>query len=180
MRCIFCGRNAGTTKDHVPPKSLLRKPYPADLLTVPSCGACNNGFSKNEEYFRLIVVGLMCHTPEAEQLFDGSMSRSMNRNTNMEELMFGALQPAGTAVILDADYSRIFRIADKIARGLEFLTTGVAYPIAQKFHVEFAEVQCGSSKTAYGPDFTYQRPSNVLNGWEFTFFDSVRFLVQVV
>lgn len=41
--------------------------------------------------------------------------------------MFGSLRPADTAVMLDVEYPRIFRIAEKIARGLEFVTAGVAY-----------------------------------------------------
>src|SRR6266699_2241063 len=120
MRCVYCGAEAGDTKDHVPPKCLIRKPYPANLLTVPSCEECNNGSSEDEEYFRLVMVGLLCHTDEAGSLFDGPISRSMDRNSYIEELMFGSLRGADKTVILDLDYPRIFRIAEKIARGLEF------------------------------------------------------------
>lgn len=178
MRCVYCGKDAGETKDHVPPKCLLPKPFPANLLTVPSCITCNGGLSKDEEYFRLMIVGLMCHTPEADLLFDGPVSRSMDRNAKMEDLMFGSLRPADTAVILDVDYPRIFRVAEKIARGLEFATTGAAYPVDQEFEVEFNEVEGGCSETTFGPAFTYRRLTGGPTGWEFTLFDSVRFVVQ--
>src|SRR5580704_3268543 len=141
MQCIYCGVEAGNTRDHAIPKLLLRKPYPPNLLTVPSCDKCNGGASKDEEYFRLIIVGLICHTPEAEALFDGPMSRSMNRNIKVEELMFSSLTATEAAVILDVDYPRIFRIAEKIARGLEFATAGVPYSAEHQFDVEFCEVE---------------------------------------
>jgi len=170
---------AGDTKDHVPPKCLLRKPYPTNLMTVPSCLGCNGGSSKDEEYFRLLIVGLLCHTEEAELLFDGPMSRSMDRNTKIGELMFGSLRPTDAAVIMDFDYQRIYRIAEKIARGLEFAMTGVAYPVNQQFEVDFSEVDGMSAVDTFGPDFTYQRIVNAQSGWEFTMFSSVRFVVQL-
>ncbi len=178
MRCVYCGAEAGDTKDHVPPKCLIRNPYPVNLLTVPSCKKCNNSFSPDEEYFRLVMVGLLCHTDEAELLFDGPISRSMDRNPNIEELMFGSLRGADKTVILDVDYPRIFRIAEKIARGLEFATTGVPFPVDQQFEIDFTEVEGASSVAPYGPDFTYRRLAEEQGGWRFTLFESVRFVVK--
>jgi hypothetical protein len=126
-----------------------------------------------------MIVGLMCHTAEAKLLFDGPMSRSMDRNGKIEELMFDSLRPAGSTVLLDLEYPRIFRIAEKITRGLEFATTGAAYPVEQEFGVEFGEVEGGSDEITYGPDFTCRRLVGAPSGWEFTLFDSVRFIVYL-
>jgi hypothetical protein len=109
-------------------KQLLRKPYPVNLLTVPSCEKCNSGYSTDEEYFRLMIVGLLCHTSEAELLFDGPLSRSMNRRPHLEDLMFGSLSPEDGGVALDVDYGRIHRVADKIAKGLRFAAKGLLTP----------------------------------------------------
>jgi len=57
MVCIYCCQNQADTRDHVPPKCLLRTPYPSDIWTVPACHHCNKSFSMDEEYFRLIVIG---------------------------------------------------------------------------------------------------------------------------
>lgn len=127
--CIYCGKDADT-RDHVPPKCFLRTPYPANLITVPSCRTCNNNASKDEEYCRVVVIGLLCHTKEADLLFDGPMARSMDRNIDIETLMFGALEVVDTRVLLDVNYARIYRIAEKIARGLEFSTKGAMFPSA--------------------------------------------------
>lgn len=180
MLCIYCGTNAGSTGDHVPPRSLIRKPYPTNLWTVPCCTDCNLGFSRDEEYFRLMIIGMYCHTPESEELFDGPISRSMDRNARIEELMFGSLRPARGEVILDLDHPRIFRVAEKIARGLHFVITGAAYPPNQQFTVEFFEVDSGSEVATFGPDFTYQKIGENVYSWEFTLFHSVRFIVEPV
>jgi hypothetical protein len=175
--CVYCGTEPGGTSDHVPPKLLLRKPYPPNLRTVPSCGACNNGFSADEEYFRLAIIGLYCHTPEAEQLFDGPMSRSMDRRAALEELMFGSLVPAAGGAIADLDAARIGRIVGKITRGLAFALAGTAFPPAQVFDWDFCEVDGPSAVGTFGPDFTFT-PPDPLEPWEFTLFDSVRFTAR--
>jgi len=178
MLCVYCGMDAGSTKDHVPPKSLLRKPYPANLWTVPSCAACNSAFSKDEEYFRLIMVGLLCHTPEAEQLFDGPICRSMDRNLGLEDRMFGSVAESGGRPFLDADYRRIFRVAEKIARGLRYVATATLYPRDEEFDVGFFEVDSSSEVGTFGPDFTFRMMTRDGSSWEFTLFESLRFTVQ--
>ena len=56
VKCSYCRREA-TTNDHVVPRCLLEKPYPPNLLTIPSCYTCNTGFKQDEEYFS------RCHGP---------------------------------------------------------------------------------------------------------------------
>lgn len=50
--CYNCGASEASTRDHVIPKSLIPKPWPANLPTVPACESCNRAFSKDEEYVR--------------------------------------------------------------------------------------------------------------------------------
>ena len=47
--CIYCGAKADT-REHVPSKVFLNKPFPTDLPTLPACQKCNNGFSSDELY----------------------------------------------------------------------------------------------------------------------------------
>jgi len=53
--CIYCNHAVADTVDHIPPKLLLAKPYPDNLLTVPSCFKCNSSFQKHDEYTRVIA-----------------------------------------------------------------------------------------------------------------------------
>lgn len=48
--CTYCGERIGTTRDHVPPKSLFAKPRP-NLVTVPCCEQCQKSQSLDDEYF---------------------------------------------------------------------------------------------------------------------------------
>lgn len=54
--CVYCGKVRRLTDDHVPPKSLCQKPWPSDLIKVPSCSFCNNGASLDDEYFKTVMV----------------------------------------------------------------------------------------------------------------------------
>lgn len=175
MICIYCQAREGGTRDHVPPKQLLRKPYPTNLLTVPSCNECNSSFSLDEEYFRLMVIGLLCHTPEAELLFDGPLSRSMNRRPHLEDLMFASLSPEGGGVALDVDYNRIHRIADKIAKGLRFATKGLLTPPHISYSIHFGEIGGPTSTRTSSPNFTYTIHGELALLIEFTFYQSVHF-----
>lgn len=64
--CTYCGRESAT-RDHVPSKVLLDKPYPPQLPVVGACLRCNGGFSLDEEYLacllECVVVGSA--SPEA-------------------------------------------------------------------------------------------------------------------
>jgi hypothetical protein len=53
-RCGYCGE-AASTRDHVPPKAILRKPFPK-LITVPACAGCNARWGNElDEVFRNLL-----------------------------------------------------------------------------------------------------------------------------
>jgi 5-methylcytosine-specific restriction endonuclease McrA len=54
--CVYCGETKPLSADHVPPKNLFDRPYPANLLTVPACVDCNGAFSKDDEDFRIALT----------------------------------------------------------------------------------------------------------------------------
>jgi len=60
MQCVYCGE-AAKTREHTPSKVFLQKPYPNDLLVVPSCVECNNMFSSDELYVALLLELLKNH-----------------------------------------------------------------------------------------------------------------------
>ncbi len=54
MGCVFCGGSADT-REHIPSRVLLEKPYPENLATIPSCYHCNNSYSSDELYSSLLI-----------------------------------------------------------------------------------------------------------------------------
>jgi hypothetical protein len=52
--CAYCNRPADT-RDHIPAKAFLCKPFPTNLQVVPSCKECNNVLSKDEAYLAYLI-----------------------------------------------------------------------------------------------------------------------------
>lgn len=53
--CYNCGEPADS-KDHLPPKAFFPTPAPSNLITMPCCTDCNNGFSLLDEKFRIFAA----------------------------------------------------------------------------------------------------------------------------
>lgn len=117
--CIYCGRPADT-RDHAPPRLLLERPFPSPLTTVPSCRACNQGFSSDEEYFRVLLaqVGV---TPKLSCLISagGAVDRALTRSERLARRIDDALTvgPAGRLTIAP-EHARVNRVLSKVAHGL--------------------------------------------------------------
>jgi hypothetical protein len=125
-----------------------------------------------------MIVGLLCHTPEADMLFDGPLSRSMDRCPVLEVLMFESLSVERGGVALDVDYNRILRVAVKIAKGLIFASAGILQRPGIAYAIEFDEVNQPGSAQRFGPDFTYVIHDALSSNLEFTCYQSVRFRIS--
>ncbi len=68
-RCYLCSSEKDLTREHIPPRGLFLKPRPANLITVPCCGRCNNSHSKDDELLRLIVSGGINKNPLGHRLW---------------------------------------------------------------------------------------------------------------
>ena len=65
--CIRCAREMRglrNSRDHVPSKVLLRKPYPTNLPVVDICSRCNAGFAKDEEYVAVFMSAVLSGSSE--------------------------------------------------------------------------------------------------------------------
>lgn len=79
-KCIYCGAEKDLTVDHVPPKFLLMRPYPQNLVTVPACLACNRSFQKDDEYTRtMLVIDVRASKNPAAQSNLQAVLRSLQR-----------------------------------------------------------------------------------------------------
>lgn len=67
--CVYCGLKKTVTRDHVFSKALFVPPYPEDMITVYSCKECNESFSLDEEYFRIIIAGGSTFTKDGQKLW---------------------------------------------------------------------------------------------------------------
>lgn len=138
--CVYCGSKNNLTKDHIPPKSLFAKPLPGDLITVPSCRRCNRGASKDDEYFRLVLVPRrdVGDHPEAIQVWDKVIrsfqypeAKKFTRSflSGVSSFFFeneqGFIEPGGSYTV---DHRRLGRVASRIVKGLFWKETGERLP----------------------------------------------------
>lgn len=79
--CVLCGKNIATTREHVPPKNLFKKPRPDNLITVPACENCNSGSSKDDEYFLHFVATIVSPNehPDLKHLLKKKVFKSLKR-----------------------------------------------------------------------------------------------------
>lgn len=52
--CIYCGRKADS-REHLPSRIFLDKPYPENLDIAPACLRCNTGLSRDEQFVACLI-----------------------------------------------------------------------------------------------------------------------------
>lgn len=130
--CIHCGDRIDaveTSRDHVPSKSLLLKPYPPNLPVITICKACNSSFSQDEEYLVAFLGAVLSGStdpahqfiPSAKRIFSdaGRLSDRINREKQEQLLLLG-----GSLVYWKSELARIENVAVKNARGHVFYEYG--------------------------------------------------------
>jgi len=88
-QCAYCG-SFPESRDHVPSKILLDKPYPDNLPVVVSCMACNNGFSLDEEYFACVIECAFHGTSDIEKLTRESIKKTLRYNQKLHKRISSA------------------------------------------------------------------------------------------
>src|SRR5258708_5405206 len=119
LTCVYCGGEA-TTKDHVIPRCFLEKPFPPNLPTVPSCRKCNQGYSKDEEYF-LAVMAQTGFVPSLEQKVakGGVLDRMLGRSAGLDKHFTDFMTVIeGGGILIVPDEIRIANVTRKVAVGL--------------------------------------------------------------
>lgn len=144
--CIYCGSKKDMTVDHIPPKSLFPEPCLLNMLTVPCCGRCNRSFSKDDEYFRTILVShaRVASDPNV-QAVNRKLLRSVTRPAaaGMASVVRKSLHLVdvvspggiylGTGLAMRVSAERINRTIDRIAAGLFYVIRG--YPVPARYEV---------------------------------------------
>ena len=136
-QCVYCSREIATTKDHIPPKALFPQPRPSNLITVPCCRTCNEGFSKDDTYLRdtLCLRQEMADNPAVSKLLQ-TVVRSIagkGREGYLKHILSRfservAATPAGIIIgnwpTLKVDLERLRKTCARIVLGLFYSHTG--------------------------------------------------------
>lgn len=130
--CIHCGAWIATSKtnrDHVPSKSLLRKPYPENLPVVEICKTCNEGFSLDEEYLVAFLGAVLAGSTDPDAQTTPKAADILRRNERLRsriEASKSSYQTIGgeTRVVWKPEWERVHRVIVKNARGHAFFEIG--------------------------------------------------------
>lgn len=148
-QCAYCGKIDLITDDHIPPKNIFPKPRASNLITVPCCKSCFEGWSKDDEYFRATILSSasVSELPESQSVID-TMMRSFKRSKGFTGLIYNSIKNIkiftetgiylGDTSAIKFDGKRIDRVAERIVRGLFFYKKG--YPVPANYLVK-AKIQ---------------------------------------
>ena len=150
-KCIYCFSRDVETRDHVRPRSFFPKPRPSDLITVPSCGQCNSGAGKDEEFFlATFMFGPAGGTRVGKRLWDQKIRRALGKNLGLRRRIAGNLHPVevhspyglfirkGMGIQLENE--RHLRIIRMITRGLYYFEFGEPLDPSVDIQSHFAQL----------------------------------------
>ncbi len=127
MHCYLCGTVSDLTRDHVPPGGFFPEPRPTDLLTVPCCLKCNNGFSGDDDIMRLYLSANIARSAAGDWIWDNKVvpNTLRRRPATVEALMASMkdVQIQTSAGLVEAtsyavDHACIERFMIRTAKGL--------------------------------------------------------------
>ena len=127
LYCIYCGSLA-TTREHVPSKAFLKKPYPSDLPVLPACEKCNNGWSSDELYTSTYIA---CMKSINERKDDTVLQITDKDRKEIKEAKNAVKSFINTAEF--ASDIRIKRVLSKLAIG------HVVYELAEGYYLSCGE-----------------------------------------
>ena len=131
--CIHCGvglDEGNTSRDHVPTRALLDRPYPDNLPAVDVCSECNNGFSKGEDYFVALMACVISGSVELGgrelPVAAGILARSADLAARIERTRRVQWTLWGDAEVQwSAEPDRVENVVLKNARGHAFHELGL-------------------------------------------------------
>lgn len=128
--CIYCWEpltRESTSKEHVPPKSLLDEPYAANLNIDHSCISCNNKFSQDEEYFSCIIECARCGSTNPDKLIRNKIIKTLKKNNKLlSKIKTNTQQSLSEMTGLVINRQRVKDVVIKICQG------HAAYDLAER------------------------------------------------
>lgn len=115
--CVYCA-GVTETRDHVPSKVFLDEPYPPNLPVVYACEACNQNFSKDEQYLACLVECTLVGSVNPDDIQRDKVRRILRENPTLASRLIQARQETlfgGVSLTIEAD--RVRNVALKLARG---------------------------------------------------------------
>lgn len=114
--CVYCG-GAPETRDHVPSKVLLDDPLPANLPVVGACLACNQSFSKDEEYLSCLLEAVLKGTAEASPEMRHKVRRILTERPAIAARIKNQAVHSEIHPLWEPEVERVNNVVFKLAQG---------------------------------------------------------------
>ena len=117
--CCYCQKQFDNdkTRDHIPSKVLLDKPYPENLPIAFCCFNCNQSFSTDEEYFACIIEYLIAGTKNAEEIQREKIRKILNKKENLKKIIEKNINETNGELSINFAESALKNIIKKIIFG---------------------------------------------------------------
>ena len=116
-KCLYCGKTCMVTKEHVPSKIFLDKPYPKDITTVYACEECNKSFALHEEYMAAIIECAICGSTDAKKLKREKIIKTLGHSEKLRKSLRNSKRKTEEGIFWHPELKRISIVVEKIARG---------------------------------------------------------------
>ncbi|MDP2030882.1 MAG: hypothetical protein Q8K12_14690 [Thiobacillus sp.] len=115
LGCIYCGAQ-NNTREHVPSRVLLDKPYPENLPVVGACHPCNNGFSKDEEYLACLIEAVIAGSADPAEIRRPSIAALLGKSPVLRARIESSKTFDGGRTVFEVEHERVRRVLLKLAR----------------------------------------------------------------
>lgn len=160
--CVFCGGEP-STKDHVPARVFLDKPYPEEMRVVGACRACNSESSGDEQYLACLLECVVCGSTIPEDLEREKVRKTLERSPKLaDRIQRGSGRDLFGTLNWEIEQDRVRALVVKLARGL------VAYEEANPQLDEPDQAWLAPLPALTDEDrasFEATAPSGVIFGW---------------
>jgi hypothetical protein len=136
---MFCGKDESfgpMNKEHFVPRGLWAGPRPSGTKTCPAHIECNQKFSEDNDYFRLVIASDEEARPhdEAQRVLDGPVTKMMTESPgrylrHAKDFAFRSrFSPGGVYLgeqgCFPIDFQKINRLLQNVVKGLFYTRTG--------------------------------------------------------
>ncbi|MCA8993525.1 MAG: hypothetical protein KDA88_16170 [Planctomycetaceae bacterium] len=125
--CVYCEGGFEETRDHVPSRILLDKPFPANLPVVPACADCNAAFAFDEEYVAALIDCVLVGSTDPERIRNERLARAFSRNVPLRARIERARHVEGKTTTFSIEEERVENVIVKLAKGHAAYELGVPY-----------------------------------------------------
>lgn len=116
--CFHCESAPGNTRDHVPPRVFLDRPFPPNLPVVASCEACNSEASRDEQYVAVLVEVTTCGSTDPAGVERPKIARTLRQRPALRTRLDRSLKVLDGVTEIGPEHTRVDRVLNKMARGI--------------------------------------------------------------